>query len=278
MAPYRIEAHENPGAVLAIASGFLRARPVECNAVLTVLHDRSDDPQPGRYWIAHGSRAVAGVAVLTPPDALLIVTPAPAPVVDALAGAVLTDTPGLRGVLAEALTAAAFAGAWTEHARAAVYPREGGRTYRLLDLRHPEGIPGFLRPADHDDRELVRTWARAFAAESGNDYGQAEVTVDQRLTRGRVFVWDDDGAVSMASATVPVAGVSRIAHVYTAPDTRRRGYAGACVAALSQWALDDGADTCILFTQLHNPTSNGVYRAIGYEAISELLVYEFQNT
>ena len=63
--------------------------------------------------------------------------------------------------------------------------------------------------------------------------------------------------------------------MYTPDDLRRRGYASACVAALSAHALSTGAETCILYTQLHNATSNRIYRRIGYEPIAEVLVYEF---
>lgn len=272
---YRVETHEDPRAVLEITGEFLRARPVECNVPLTILHDRSEELRPGRYWVAYENDDVAGIAVQTPPGSLLILTPSPAPVLDALADAVSTDAPDLPGVLGEALTAARFAGAWTERRRVVAQPREGGRGYRLVELTPPEGVRGVLRLANERDADLIRAWARAFDTESGNDYSQAELAVDQRLTRGRMFVWDDAGPMSMASATAPVAGASRIGFVYTPPDKRRRGYAAACVAALSRRVLDAGADTCILYTQLHNPTSNGIYRAIGYVPISELLLYEF---
>jgi predicted GNAT family acetyltransferase len=70
-------------------------------------------------------------------------------------------------------------------------------------------------------------------------------------------------------------GVARVAGVYTPPEHRRRGYASACVAALSAHVLATDADTCILFTQLSNPTSNAIYRAIGYEPVLEVTRYGF---
>jgi predicted GNAT family acetyltransferase len=57
----------------------------------------------------------------------------------------------------------------------------------------------------------------------------------------------------------------RINFVYTPPAHRGRGYASACVAALTRRMLDEGRRYCFLFTDLSNPTSNGIYRAIGYE-------------
>jgi hypothetical protein len=62
----------------------------------------------------------------------------------------------------------------------------------------------------------------------------------------------------------------RVGPVYTPPAERRRGYAGALVAALSQRLLDEGREFCFLFTDLANPTSNHVYQEIGYEPVCEV--------
>ena len=273
--PVRVETLDDPGAVLGIAELALTARPVESNLALTTLHDRVADPQTGRYWIAADGNGVTAVAIESPPGTLLVVTPAPASTLCAIVDAVRNDAPDLRGVFAEALTAAAFAGAWAERRGAAARPREGGRVYRLDRPPVENAARGLLRPADDGDRELLRAWARAFDADSGNDFGQAEAMVTLRLASGRVFVWDDDGPVSMASATAAAGGVCRIAHVYTPSEKRGRGYATACVAGVSRQLLAAEAEACILFSHFHHPGSNRIYRSIGYEAVGELLVYEF---
>jgi len=60
--------------------------------------------------------------------------------------------------------------------------------------------------------------------------------------------------------------------VYTPPAYRRRGYASACGAALSQLILDAGRRFCFLYTDLANPTSNQIYQQIGYEHVSYVIV------
>jgi hypothetical protein len=50
---------------------------------------------------------------------------------------------------------------------------------------------------------------------------------------------------------------------------RRRG-----VGQLSRRIQDDG-HTTILYTQLTNPTSNAIYRRIGFEPVLEVLRYAF---
>ena len=58
---------------------------------------------------------------------------------------------------------------------------------------------------------------------------------------------------------------SSVAYVYTPPPLRRRGYASAVVAELSQRELDAGQSWCSLFTDAANPTSNHIYTELGYQ-------------
>ena len=98
--------------------------------------------------------------------------------------------------------------------------------------------------------------------------------MDARVAREQFWVWDDGGTVSMASRVGTVAGVVRVQYVYTPPDRRGAGYATACVEQMSRVLTDRGL-RCVLFTDLANPTSNAIYRRIGYEAVAEILGYDF---
>jgi predicted GNAT family acetyltransferase len=59
------------------------------------------------------------------------------------------------------------------------------------------------------------------------------------------------------------------------PKNGNMGYAEACVHALSK-RLRDAGYRCILHTDLANPTSNSIYRRIGYRAVAEALRYRFE--
>ena len=50
-----------------------------------------------------------------------------------------------------------------------------------------------------------------------------------------------------------------------------RDRAGAFLAARAV----DRTGSAVLFTDLANPTSNAIYRRIGYEAVAEILGYDF---
>jgi predicted GNAT family acetyltransferase len=93
------------------------------------------------------------------------------------------------------------------------------------------------------------------------------------LAYGGFLLWEAAGGpVSLAGMTRAVAGVVRVGPVYTPPERRGAGYAGAVTAAISRAALDAGAEEVVLFTDLANPTSNALYQKIGYRPVSDRLV------
>ena len=65
--------------------------------------------------------------------------------------------------------------------------------------------------------------------------------------------------------------------MYTPPALRRRGFASALTADLSQRMLDRGYRFCFLYTDLSNPFSNKVYLRIGYEFVCESADYSFST-
>ena len=84
-------------------------------------------------------------------------------------------------------------------------------------------------------------------------------------------------AVTVAASVRPTPNGMSINLVYTPSEERRKGYATACVAALSQRLLDDGCQFCTLFTDKANPTSNQIYREIGYHKVADFMEYFFAD-
>src|SRR5699024_8665891 len=198
----------------------------------------------------------------------------------AVAAAIPGDLP-LPAVVGEAGTAAAFAGTYSELRSERVRVSTGQRLYRLVELSPPVGTPGTLRHARQGDRDLLAAWMREFVAETDAPMPAAPDELLARfLAADSLYVWDDDGVVSMARATPGTAGVSRIGFVFTPREVRGRelrgrGYAAACVRALSQQLRDAVGLDCVLYAELANPRSNRLYRRLGYRAVAEVLGYEF---
>ncbi|MCM3883049.1 GNAT family N-acetyltransferase [Frankia sp. R82] len=130
--------------------------------------------------------------------------------------------------------------------------------------------------AEAADRDLLVAWIAAFHRDLGDSVGDAARQVDNRLGYGGLTVWEVDGTpVSVAGIAQPVGAMVRVGPVYTPPALRRHGYAGAVTAAVSQAALDAGAREVLLFTDLANPTSNGVYQRLGFVPVEERAVVLF---
>ena len=197
---------DDPAEVLREAGAFLLSRPVEHNVVLSILHSRLTHPEAGRYWWITDRGAVVAVGMQTPLTFSATVTPMGPELVHALVA--VTDPP-VPGIIGEAATAAAYAGAWAERHRVPVVPIDGERLFRLDRAMRVGQASGAMRPADRADRPLLVTWLDAFAADTGHSAGDTGVVVDRCLDEQSVSVWDDDGPVTMARAAPVVGGVAR---------------------------------------------------------------------
>ena len=154
------------------------------------------------------------------------------------------------------------------------------RLFRLGELIRPApGPEGTARPATERDRDLLAGWFDAFAREVGDPpRHDTRAVVDERLGYGGITLWVAAGVpVSLAGRTRVVAGMVRVAPVYTPPELRGRGYAGAATAAVSQAALDAGVREVVLYTDLANPTSNALYQRLGYRPVEDRVVLSFQR-
>lgn len=263
-----------PGRVLAKAGEYLASDPVLHNIILTLLHERLERPEPGRYWIVNDGPQVVGVGLQSPLSVPINLSPMSREAVVALVEAIASAGIDLPGVNGEAATAARFAGGWTERNKSAACPVQGIRIYECREVQLPAALRGRLRRALTEDRDLLVAWMKGFYADVGEQGDDVAAMVERRLAASRFWIWEDGEPASMAAQSEPVAGVVRVQIAYTPPEKRSRGYAGTCVGQLSKVILE-GGNRCILFTALSNPISNSVFRQIGYRSTAEGLRYRF---
>lgn len=159
-----------------------------------------------------------------------------------------------------------------------------GKSYKLRALRifKLENVElslkskGNFRLATENDKELLKSWHDAFNLEAlGKIESDSESWVETVLQKKTAYLWENQIPVSIACSTRSTANGIGINMVYTPPEYRKRGYASACVAALSQTLLDKGYKFCFLFTDLSNPTSNKIYQEIGYKPVADWNNYYF---
>lgn len=268
------------------AKGFLLRREAEHNLLLGICAGLLAHPerqeQPPYLATVEAAGEVVAAAVMTPPRGpILSRSDAPAPEALSLLVEDLSRAyPALPTVLGPAEASRAFADLWQRATGRSYHRGLAQRIYQLDAVTPAAPVQGALRRATEVDRALAITWMIAFAEEAlgDRDPRMAARMVDLRLTGGAdsgLYLWDDGWAVSLAGYTGPTPRGIRVGPVYTPPAYRGKGYASACVAALSGLLLDGGRTHCFLFTDLSNPTSNHIYQAIGYRPVCDVDEYRF---
>jgi len=278
---------------LARAQAFLLREETANNLILGVSGRLSRQPmppprRPNVYLaIVEGEEStVVAAAMMTPPHNLVLSHVSDDAAGDAMR-ALATDLfaaqqvlPGAGGPVA---VSRAFAQQWAMISGQASRHGEDLRIFQLVAVSPVVGVPGRLRHATVSETDLARQWLAAFNAETGEDEttdalaSRVDALIRASAPEG-LYLWDVAGhPCSMAAAVGPTRHGIRINAVYTPPALRGRGYASACVAALSQHQLDAGRRFCFLYTDVHNLTSNHIYQHIGYRLICDVESFGFAD-
>jgi GNAT superfamily N-acetyltransferase len=271
-------------AFLAAAGGYLRENRALNTVMLNVAQtlqargpNAFGEAPPLCGWWAGPDGAVAAALLQTPPYPILL-TALPHGAAAALAAELAGRNHQLPGVNAAPGPAAEFAAAWTEQTGLPSRVGMRMRLYALGRLLPPDPPPpGQARAAVDADSDLLIAWLDAFHDEAAPPGPrESRQVVDDRLSFGGLVIWEEAGTpVSLAGRTRPAAGLARVGPVYTPPEQRGRGFGAAVTAAVTQAALDGGAEGVMLFTDLDNPTSNTLYQRLGYRPVTDWVVLRF---
>jgi uncharacterized protein len=239
----------------------------------TLLHRPDRYPQPPYLAITKTNHDILAVAIRTPPHKLLLSKARNLEALTLIAQDLRQDTlPGVAGLVPEV---EAFVQMWKTLTHQSSQRAVEMRIHQLTSVQPVIAANGHLRSATESDRALLVQWIPAFISEVAEvDEDNVELIVDSGLKHRNFYLWEDNIPVSLVSGKCSYA-FARIGSVYTPPEYRQKGYATACVAALSQKLLDQGCHCCYLLTDLTNPTSNRIYRQIGYRPISDWHEYLF---
>ncbi|MEU1512005.1 GNAT family N-acetyltransferase [Streptomyces sp. NPDC005811] len=275
-------------AFLRRASDFLASRPALHTVPLTVLENLRDrgvnvyGEEAPVFGVLERGGAVEAVSLHTPPYWINL-TSLTGEQADALAARLASAGHRLPGVTADRATADAFAAAWKRHTGAGADLWKEQRLYRLDELTVPQPVPEGaprIATATATDRARLMSWYEEFGESIGERQLQdAGALADARIAHGGALFWEtpDGTPVSLAVVTPEVAGQVRVTTVYTPAPLRGRGYAGAATAEISRAARAAGAREVLLFTDLANPTSNGLYQRIGYRPVADFTVHRFEE-
>jgi predicted GNAT family acetyltransferase len=251
----------NPAEVLmyAFAPEEIHGDPVHGHA-----HAHAGEP----YFFAFQSDAKRGLVVYAteqlPPERIPVI-----------AACLRNMHPGINGISGPRALTRQIAELWTPHATLD-FDQILHQTQRIVP---PARMPaGHRRKAVEADLVFLPDWMIAFAKESMTvdmTRAQAEKQARNRFDDGAIEIWEEGGnPVSMLFIVRPTKTGCMVGYVYTPPAQRGNGYASALVAEATQAQLDRGRAFVALFTDEANPTSNKIYRAIGYEPIAEFTRYK----
>lgn len=270
---------DDPVAFRDAATPYLLRDEARHNLLLgisTTLIQRPDLYEAFDLWVVSEGDDVTGAALRTHPLNLVLAQPSNEAAMDALIDRLLQERQELPGVIAAIPELEAFVGAWTsENGLDATRVLRHG-VYELREVLPVPAAPGSARPVTPEDRDQVIPWIISFAEEALPEDNETERQirfVESRLAStddAGLWFWEDGGRpVSVSGYGGATPNGMRIGPVYTPPELRGRGYATTLVAEQSRWLLDTGRTLCFLYADLENPTSNALYRRIGYRMIAE---------
>jgi GNAT superfamily N-acetyltransferase len=248
--------------VLAVLDAVVAADAVRNTVLATILEELRRTRRDA--WCAYDGAAVAARSETLRPVALSAGWSDLDGLADALAG--LHPLTGLGGPID---TVAGL----VERLGRPVTGRGDERLFRCDRVAAPAGVRGAPRLAAEADTSLIAAWRPPYLLDV---FGRVPPGFDSPawaadlVHNGRVWLWLDETGepVSHAAIRAPVAEVARSGPVYTPPEHRGRGYGSAVTAQAARDILDDG-DVPVLFTDLANPTSNQIYRAIGFRPVAD---------
>lgn len=281
-----IHTYDDPHTWYARVEPFLLEREARHNLMFGLSHILRHKPETYEgFFLALAEDAageVVGAALRTLPHNVILSHFTDPSAIGLVAQTVYDRFGALPGVSGAPTETAPFVEAWRALTGVDAVVAMPEMIYALRQVIPPVSAGGALQLATEADKPLMARWHYNFMVDAtpwaGPDHERsqrwAESAVDSSVRR--VFFWVVDGQpVAMIGATGPTPNGIRIGPVYTPPELRGRGYASAMTAALSQFLLDEGRTFCFLYTDAANPTSNKIYRAIGYEYVCDSVVMHF---
>lgn len=166
------------------------------------------------------------------------------------------------------------------HTKATIIMKEG--LYRLDQVAEDLTMSkGNWRIAEQKDIRFLENAIKCFEEDAlvkpTTPQKQLHEKTVNMISHKEVFLWEVDGEiVSIMKKSRPTTNGVTVSLVFTPRDKRKKGYARTCVATCSKELLKE-YKFCTLYTDLLNPTSNKIYKEIGYHQIAEFLHVGFES-
>jgi predicted GNAT family acetyltransferase len=275
-----IRAYKTPQQFLDDTEEILEQKEVENNLILGICNGFADKSKAYEGCVFINSfedRKIQATSIKTISKAVVSGTTKDVQYIKGLADYYLDNNIELTGAVSESFYSTEFSDFYGK--------RQIGKIILIVHkLTSVNGLPlttGRFETANADDIDLIAEWtigfekdAKAFPIKTKE---QALKTTQERIALGNLFKWVDKGEiVSIAAIVRKTRHLGIVGLVYTPDESRGKGYATSCVQKLSEHILQNGFKYCALFTDKSNPTSNHIYKKIGYFPITEFTDIEYE--
>lgn len=266
-----------PLAFLSLASRLLQPHAAFYNLLLGLAVRASENPQStswGVHILSPTSESLLLALQVSPSSPLILAEcgPDPSAAWPELSNALHQAGRDFCEIRGPEKTVAAWLDFWQKQQGGSgqVLMRQG--VYSCTQVSSPPPLPGHLRLATTSDLSLLIQWLGGFYQEALFETRPPEVelqvSVQQKLNEGALFVWENDTQpCAMAAIVRRPPGGAAISWVYTPPELRGQGWASICVAALTEQLLGSDQSYTCLFTDLNNAQSNRIYQRLGYQEL-----------
>lgn len=234
----------------------------------------------GNYGIVYDGNEPIDAIMQTPPKNWIFadVENTPETAMHEVANQLKKDGYDVPGVIGPNKGVEAFVAHWARETSNVPKLHMKQLIYQLDDVYPAPSSSGYLEKASEQHEPLIAKWLFQFGKETVEEITRekAKEMAASFVDAGSAYVWlVDDTPVSMLNRSRETKNGATVNAVYTPDDHKRKGYATSAIAALSQLLLDEGFRFCSLYTDLLNPTSNHIYKRIGYYEVGTSIVYTF---
>jgi uncharacterized protein len=276
-AELEIKRYVNPYEYYELTRDCLYKKEVENNLLIGILEGNKNNKDAGDilfYSVTDNFTPVL-LAMRTPPfDMLLYSEDANAQAQELLISEILEKNLSIPGILAEENTAMIFKSIWESKSNTSLKLFRKERVHKLEKCNEIDISDGEMRKAAEQDIDLLTKWNAAFHKDINESISdeQARNMISSML--GQIYIWVDKEIVSVCSSARETMQSRIINLVYTPPENRGKGYASSLVKTCCSRILDSEKKFCGLFTDLSNPTSNSIYKKIGFEPVMDFLHFK----
>jgi predicted GNAT family acetyltransferase len=249
--------YPNAADFLVKAGDLLRSDEARYGLIYGIARLVADNPRhygkedPWFCTVSDGS-GISALAWRTPPFAVGLAWHAgnPEEAVVPLVEAVHDRWAVIPGVTGHREVTDPFAERWCKTCGTSIRSTQAQRIYRLDSVNDVPSVSGRMRKAALANKDMVAGWTRAFHIEAGSaaNEGIPERDITPFIEKGLIYLWEDSGKpVSLVMKSRPTEHGMMVSLVYTPPESRRSGYATACVAGVCREILKSGYDFCTLY-------------------------------